>query len=83
MTVWMAAVIALLPPLAVATVAASRGGAAGRFVSVQMGTAIATPLLVLMTFAFDQPALIDIALALALLSLPGTLVLALFLERWL
>jgi multisubunit Na+/H+ antiporter MnhF subunit len=36
-----------------------------------------------MTFAFDQPALIDLALALALLSLPGTLLLSLFLERWL
>jgi multicomponent Na+:H+ antiporter subunit F len=83
MTAWMLAVIALLPPLVVAVAAASRGGAAGRFVAVQLGTAVTTPLLVLMTFAFDQPALIDVALTLALLSLPGTLVLSMFLERWL
>ena len=36
-----------------------------------------------MTFAFDQSSFIDLALTLALLTLPGTLVMALFLERWL
>ena len=36
-----------------------------------------------MDYAFDQPAAIDIALSLALLSLPGTLVFAVFQERWL
>jgi len=44
---------------------------------------VATVLLALATFAFDQSSFIDIALCLALLTLPGTLVLALFLERWL
>jgi multisubunit Na+/H+ antiporter MnhF subunit len=83
MTIWLAAVVAFLIAFAVPVLAAARGGAGGRFVAVQMGTAIATPLFVLMTFAFDQPALIDLALALALLSLPGTLLLSLFLERWL
>jgi multisubunit Na+/H+ antiporter MnhF subunit len=36
-----------------------------------------------MTFAFDQGSFIDLPLALALLALPGTLAMALFLERWL
>ena len=44
---------------------------------------VATILLALVTFVFDQSSFIDIALCLALLTLPGTLVLALFLERWL
>jgi multicomponent Na+:H+ antiporter subunit F len=83
MTVWMLAVLALAPPFAVAVAAAFRGDTAARFVAVQLATGIGVPILVLMTFAFDQSALIDIALTLALMSLPGTLLLALFLERWL
>jgi multisubunit Na+/H+ antiporter MnhF subunit len=42
-----------------------------------------TLILVLMTFAFDQSSFIDLPLALALLALPGTLAMTLFLERWL
>ena len=57
--------------------------AAGRLVAVQLATAIATLVLVLMCFAFDQPAFADLPLALALLAPPGTLVMTLFLERWL
>ena len=44
---------------------------------------VATILLALLTFVFDRSSFIDIALCLALLTLPGMLVLALFLERWL
>jgi multicomponent Na+:H+ antiporter subunit F len=79
----MLALLALLPMFAIPVVTALRGNMGGRFVAVQLAVALAIPMLVLMTFAFDQPALIDVALALALLSLPGTLVLAMFLERWL
>jgi len=52
-------------------------------ITVQLATAVATLILALMTFAFDQSAFIDLALALALLALPGTLLMTLFLERWL
>jgi multicomponent Na+:H+ antiporter subunit F len=83
MTGWMLALLALLPPFAIAVAATFRGGIGARFAAVQLATGIAVPMLVLMTFAFDQSALIDVALALALLSLPGTLLLALFVERWL
>lgn len=83
MTPWMLAVLALLPALTVPVAAACRGGTAGRLVAVQLATSIATMILVLMTFAFDQSAFVDLPLALALLALPGTLVMALFLERWL
>jgi multisubunit Na+/H+ antiporter MnhF subunit len=79
----MLALLALLPAFAIPVATALRGEIGGRFVSMQLATALAIPLLVLMTFAFDQSALIDLALALALLSLPGTLLLAMFLERWL
>ncbi len=83
MTPWMLALLALAPPFAVAVLSAFHGGAGSRFVAAQLATAIAIPALVLMTFAFDQSALIDLALSLCLLSLPGTLLLARFLERWL
>jgi multicomponent Na+:H+ antiporter subunit F len=79
----MVALLALLPAFVVPVIAACRGGAGARLPALQLATAVATPALVLMTFAFDQSALIDLALTLALLALPGTLLLALFLERWL
>ncbi len=79
----MAALLALLPAFALPVATALRGDMGRRFVAVQLAVALAVPMLVLMTFAFDQSALIDLALALALLSLPGTLLVAVFLERWL
>lgn len=83
MTPWMLATLSLLPAFAVPTIAACRGNTAGRLVAVQLAASIATLVLVLMTFAFDQSAFTDLALTLALLTLPSTLVMALFLERWL
>lgn len=83
MTVWLLAVLALLPPLAIPLVTACRGDTASRLVAVQLVTGVATLLLALMTFAFDQSSFIDLALCLALLTLPGSLLMALFLERWL
>ncbi|MDD2861089.1 MAG: monovalent cation/H+ antiporter complex subunit F [Acidiphilium sp.] len=82
MTCWMVAVLALLPALAIPVLAACRGGTRTRLVAVQLANAVATPTLVLMTFAFDQSSFVELALSLALLSLPGTLIMALFLERW-
>ncbi len=83
MTPWMLATLALLPAFAIPVVSACRGGTAGRLVAIQLATSVAMLILVLMTFAFDQSAFIDLALTLAFLTLPGTLVIALFLERWL
>jgi multisubunit Na+/H+ antiporter MnhF subunit len=79
----MLAILALLPVFALAVAAALRGRLGERFVAVQLASGLAIPMLVLMTFAFDQSALIDLALALALLSLPAALLLAMFMERWL
>ena len=83
MTAFLAATLGLLPPLAVAVVAAGRGAVAGRLVAVQLASSLAITLLVLLSFVFDQPSSIDLALTLALLGLPGTLLMAFFLERWL
>ncbi len=83
MTAWLAAVVALLPPFAAALWASCRTRTAERLVAVQFATATAILMLVAMSFAFDQPSEIDLALSLSLLSLPGTLLFAVFVERWL
>lgn len=83
MTVWMLATIGLVPPAAAAMASALRGTVGNRLVAVQLATALSTVLLALMTFAFDQSSFIDLALTLSLLTLPGTLLITLFLERWL
>ena len=82
-TAWLAAVVALLPALAVPVFAALRGDAGRRLAALQLATPLVSIILALMTFAFDQQSFVDLALTLALVSLPGTLVVALFLERWL
>ena len=83
MTVWMGATIGMLPPVAAALAMALRGPVGQRLVAVQLATALASLLLALMTWAFDQPSFVDLSLTLVFLSLPGTLLMALFLERWL
>lgn len=83
MSVWMLAVLGLLPPLAAAMLTACRGSTADRLVAVQLSTGLTALMLAVMTFAFDQSSFIDLALVVVLLSLPGTLLMALFLERWL
>jgi multisubunit Na+/H+ antiporter MnhF subunit len=81
---WLLGSLALLPALAVPVfIACQSGSTATRLVAVQLATSLATLILILMTFAFDQGSFIDLPLALALLALPGTLAMALFLERWL
>ncbi len=83
MTAWLAALVALLPPLAIPVLVALRGRTLDRLVALQLATSMVMLILVLMSFASDQSSFIDLPLTLALLSLPGTLVFAQFLERWL
>jgi multicomponent Na+:H+ antiporter subunit F len=80
---WLAAVIALLPPLAVAFSIGLRGRSADRLIALELAASMTVLILVLMSFAFAQPSFVDLALTLTLLALPGTLVFARFLERWL
>jgi multicomponent Na+:H+ antiporter subunit F len=83
MNPWLLSVIAWLPPLALPLWVAARGSLADRLVAVQLATNVTILLLVLMSFAFDQDSLIDLPLTLTVLSLPGTLMFAHFVERWL
>lgn len=83
MTPWMLALLALIPAVAIPVGMALRGATAHRLVAVQLAQALATLVLLLMTFVFDQSSFVDLGLTLALMSLPGTLLMAIFLERWL
>lgn len=81
--VWLLAALALLPPLLAAVLAAARGAIHSRLIAVELATSVAIVLLIVLSFAFDQASSIDLALTLAVLTMPGTMLLALFQERWL
>jgi multisubunit Na+/H+ antiporter MnhF subunit len=83
MNSWLVAGIGLLPPFAVALWFAWRCRAMERLVAVALATALAALIMAALSFAFDQPSIVDLSLTLSFLSLPGTLVFAHFFERWL
>ena len=83
MSIWLLAILLLMPPLAVPVVVGLRERANQRLAAVQLAGLFAALILALMTFAFDQPSFIDLALCLTLLSVPGTLLFTMFMERWL
>lgn len=79
----MAALVALVPALAIPVLAACRGGAGRRLPAVLLANAVMLPALMSFSFAVDQSNYADFALTAALLGLPGALLFAVFLERWL
>ncbi len=83
MNAWLLAALALLPALAWPLWVACRSGTANRLVAVQLASTLTGLMLALLSFGFDQSSFVDLPLCLALLSLPGTLLFAVFLERWL
>jgi multisubunit Na+/H+ antiporter MnhF subunit len=80
---WLTAAAALLPALAAAGLMAATADLANRFVALQLAGAVTVFMLMLLAVGYDQPSFIDLGLTLVLLSLPGTLAYAHFLERWL
>ncbi len=83
MSPWLPTILALLPPFALAAWQACRGSSGARIAAMQLGAALTGFMLIAFTFAQSEPAFIDLPLCLTLLSLPGTLLIALFFERWL
>lgn len=83
MSPWLIAFIFCVPPFAMAAYYALHGRSARRLVAMELSVCMGTLMLVLASFAWPHDALIDLALALGLASVPGTLVLTHFLERWL
>lgn len=80
---WLAAAIATLMALALPLGLCLRGNLASRIIAYQMVSVMAVFALVELSFAFGQSSSLDLAVTLAVLSLPGTALLAVFVERWL
>lgn len=78
---WVA-IIALLPPLVAGLIAARRGPLPTRPLAIQFIGTIVAIVFVLISLAMQQPSYIDLALALTLLGLPGTLAYTFYMERW-
>ena len=83
MSPWLLAALAMLPPLATALWVVARHPTASRLVGMQLASGLTGLIIILFSFATDQSTLLDLALSLAVLSLPGSLLFAHFLERWL
>lgn len=83
MNAWLLTLLALLPPLLVPLTLAWRGRAGQRFVAVQLAGSLGILILAVMSFAFDQASSIDLAVTFGVLTLPASLLYAVFLERWL
>jgi multicomponent Na+:H+ antiporter subunit F len=80
---WLAATIALMPAVALAVYECGVGGIHNRLVAAQFAGGVGAAVLVTMSVAFDQASSIDLALMLCLLTVPASLLFALFVERWL
>jgi multisubunit Na+/H+ antiporter MnhF subunit len=82
MNLWLAAALALLPPLAAAGWVAATADLENRLAALELASTLAVFMLVLLSAGYDQPSFVDLGLTLVLLSFPGALAYAHFLERW-
>ena len=83
MNIWFIATGVLLLALVPCAVVIFRAATLDRLVALELAGTIATLLILALAQGLGRPSVFDLALALALLSVPGTLVYAHFLERWL
>ncbi|HEY1794699.1 MAG TPA: hypothetical protein VGG57_01135 [Stellaceae bacterium] len=83
LTHWLVAAIALLPAVGVAVYGCGVGSLHSRLAAAQLAGGIGMAVLVTMSVAFGQPSSIDLAVMLCLLTVPASLLIALFVERWL
>ena len=82
MNLWLTAAVALLPALAAAGFIAALADLENRLVALELASTTTVFMLMLLSVGYDQSSFIDLGLALVLLSFPGTLAYAHFLERW-
>jgi multicomponent Na+:H+ antiporter subunit F len=82
-TPWFVACGALLVLLAGTLVGVARGHSIDRVVALKLTSVIVTLLVVALAVATGEPLLLEVALAVVLLTFVGGLAYARFLERWL
>ena len=83
MNLWLIAAGVLLAALLPCAVVVWRGAVLDRLVALELAGTITALLVVVLAQGLGRSSVLDLALALALLSMPGTLVYTYFLERWL
>jgi multicomponent Na+:H+ antiporter subunit F len=79
---WLIAALVLLVSLVPCGFVCMRGSPLDRLVALELAGTIDTLILLTLAIGFDRDIYVDLALALALLSLAGGLVFARFMERW-
>ncbi len=82
MNPWLLAVIALELGLVICTLVALRGTLPEGIVAMEVASCAGALAIAILAEAVGRPAWFDLALALALMSLPGALVFLTFVERW-
>jgi multisubunit Na+/H+ antiporter MnhF subunit len=80
---WMAPALLYLAGLCLCTITVVRDEAVSRLVAFQLAASATASFVVVLALALNEPPFWDIAIALALLNIIGTLTFARFLERWL
>ncbi|MFA9445312.1 monovalent cation/H+ antiporter complex subunit F [Egicoccus sp. AB-alg6-2] len=82
-TPWVVAAGVLLSLLAVGSITVLRGDTLARVVGLQLASVLSPIIAVVVAIATGRHVFLEVALALAVLSLAGSLVYARSLERWL
>jgi multisubunit Na+/H+ antiporter MnhF subunit len=80
---WLGAAAALLVGLAACLAGTMRGPPTARLVAAELATTLCSAALLLLARGFGRSDYLDAAVFVALLSFPGGLMFARFLERWL
>jgi multicomponent Na+:H+ antiporter subunit F len=83
MNAWLIASTVLVLALLPCGVLLARAPIMDALIALQLATCISTLVLALVAIGLHRPSFLDIALALALLAYPASLLFAHFLERWL
>ncbi|HEX4666177.1 MAG TPA: monovalent cation/H+ antiporter complex subunit F [Chthoniobacterales bacterium] len=83
MNAWLIAAAVLVIALVPCGLLLARAPIMDALVALQLATSISILVLALVAMGLHRPSFLDIALALALLAYPASLLFAHFLERWL
>lgn len=82
MNEWLAAAILVLLGLFPCGIVVARAKPAERLIAIEMAGMISSTALLLLAKGSNRPSFVDLALTLAIVSIPGTLLFAHYLERW-
>ena len=83
MTIWVVAAVSLVVLVGLSVVAAARGSTLRRLVGLQLVGTLLPLVFVVVSITLQRRIYLDVAVAVALMTIAGGLAYARFLERWL